>query len=107
MNYNNVQIFTKEAYKVLIPFFVIGFLFGLAVFAFFASDCKDRKELCSLDIKEIASLRNVLKEQELKCIEAIDTATSEITKHEEEKCSSSLKRIKAACNDLDCAQCRR
>jgi hypothetical protein len=107
MNYKAIQAFAKNPYSPFIALFGAGFLCGFATLAFFTSECKTRGELCSLDLKEIASLRSVLKEEELKCIKTVTASTEKVTKYEEEKCSSKLKRIKDACNDLDCAQCRR
>ncbi len=87
--------------------FFIGAAFGSTLVYLLSEDCKTRQELCSLDIKQNELLKNQLTDSETKCFKAIDDATNICIKDQKQLCSTKLLRIQNACNDLDCAQCRR
>ena len=87
--------------------FLFGCLCGALIFSAISEDCKTRDELCKLDIKQIASLKAQLTESENKCFASIDKSLKRCVKQQVELCKDKVKRLEDACNDLDCAQCRR
>jgi hypothetical protein len=87
--------------------FFVGAAFGSTLTYLLSEDCKTRQELCVVDIKQNQVLKKQLTDSENKCFEAIDKATDTCVKDQKQLCGTKLLRIQNACNDLDCAQCRR
>jgi len=96
-----------NAYKIHIVLFLVSFTLG----AFFknctSSPCKTREQLCSIDIVEIDSLRNRLKESETLCVSQIDTAAEIAQQKCKKTYTTKMARLESACNELDCLQCER
>lgn len=87
--------------------FAVGCIIGAITYSVFSEDCKTREELCSLDIKQIELLKIQLSKSESKCLELVSSSVLKVKKESKDLCDTKLQRIEAACNDLDCLQCRR
>jgi gas vesicle protein len=92
---------------VISAVFLFGALVGALLLSACTETCKTREQLCSLDIKQNTSLKAQLTASENKCFVSIDTSLKRCVKDQSKLCSSKVKRLEEACNDLDCAQCRR
>lgn len=98
----------EQVYVIIIgAVFLLGSIFGATLFYTLSEDCKGRKELCALDIKQNDLLKKQLTEAEKKCFLSIDSSVQACVEEQGKLCDTKLKRIESACNDLDCAQCRR
>ena len=98
----------EQVYVIIIgAVFLLGAIFGATLFYALSEDCKGRAELCALDIKQNDLLKKQLSESEKKCFSSIDSSVKTCVEEQEKLCDTKLKRIEDACNDLDCAQCRR
>ena len=98
----------KEFYIAIIAaIFIVGLVLGALLFSLFTEDCKTREQLCIADIQQNKSLKETLSKQELLCSEKIDSVIKITLKNANHKFSSKYKRLEQACNQLDCAQCRR
>ena len=98
----------EHVYVIIIgAAFLAGSIFGAALTYALSEDCKTRVELCALDIKQNLLLKKQLGESEKKCFLSIDTSVQVCVEEQKTLCNNKLKRIENACNDLDCAQCRR
>lgn len=98
----------EQIYVIIIgAVFLLGSVFGATLTYVLSEDCKTRIELCSLDIKQNNLLKKQLSESEKKCFSSIDASVQTCIEEQKRLCDTKLKRIENACNDLDCAQCRR
>jgi hypothetical protein len=59
------------------------------------------------DMQLNKSLKQTLSTQELKCAEKIDKVSETVLKNANQKYLAKYERLKQACNELDCSQCRR
>lgn len=100
--------YMEQMYLIVVgTVFLFGCLCGALIFSAIIDDCKTRDELCKLDIKQITSLKAQLTESENKCFTSIDKSLKRCVQEQVNICKDKVKRLEDACNDLDCAQCRR
>jgi uncharacterized membrane-anchored protein YhcB (DUF1043 family) len=87
--------------------FIVGLVFGAVLCNLLSKDCKTREQLCMSDMQLNKSLKQTLSTQELKCAEKIDKVSETVLKNANQKYLAKYERLKQACNELDCSQCRR
>lgn len=98
----------KDIYYIIIgAVFTLGLIVGLILCALLSEDCKQREELCKVDIEQNLILQETLKKQEALCLTKIDSAVKQTVSDQTLKFNLKFSRLQDACNQLDCAQCQR
>ena len=98
----------KDIYYIILgSVFTLGLIFGAIIYSLLAEECKPRKVLCKADIMLNKTLQETLTKQESLCIQKIDSAVKSSIKNQTERFDFKFKRLEDACNQLDCAQCKR
>ena len=94
-------------YIVLGSVFAVGLIIGAIVHSLIVKECKPREVLCKADIVLNNTLKDTLSKQEALCIQKIDSAVKESLQTQSSRFDLKFKRLENACNQLDCAQCKR
>jgi hypothetical protein len=94
-------------YIVLGSVFTVGLILGGIIYALLAEQCKPREVLCKADIVLNNTLKDTLSKQETLCIQKIDSSVKASLKNQTQRFDLKFKRLEDACNQLDCAQCKR
>ena len=63
--------------------------------------------LCKADIVLNNTLKDTLSKQEALCIQKIDSSVKASLENQTQRFDLKFKRLEDACNQLDCAQCKR
>ena len=98
----------KDIYYIILgSVFTLGLIFGAIIYSLLQENCKPREVLCKADIVLNNTLKDTLSKQETLCIQKIDSAVKNALKTQTERFDFKFKRLEDACNQLDCAQCKR
>lgn len=83
--------------------FILGLISGIAL----VPKCKTKEYLCGPSLKEITLLRQENKNILLKAAQNLDKALKDQKDLLEKKSQEKYKRLEKACNELDCAACKK
>ena len=98
----------KDIYYIILgSVFTLGLILGAVIYASLVEECKPREVLCKADIVLNNTLKDTLSKQEALCIQKIDSSVKASLENQTQRFNLKFKRLEDACNQLDCAQCKR